>query len=79
MPESFFPQPSYHSAAVKPTEEQKAKLAEAKKAAGELQKEVREKVLRLLTPEQRKAVEEKMKKGQGEGKKGGERKKGAGK
>ncbi len=63
-------------AAVKLTEEQKAKLAAAKKAAGELQKQVREKIMALLTPEQKEAIKERMKKLRQEGKKRGEKKAG---
>jgi Spy/CpxP family protein refolding chaperone len=52
-------------AAAKFTPEQKAKLEEAKKATDALQKEVREKVMSILTPEQKeqlKKAREEMKK-----------------
>ena len=58
-------------AAVQLTDEQKAKMAEARKAMGPLQREVREKFMALLTPEQKEAIKEKMKKGRPEGKKRG--------
>jgi Spy/CpxP family protein refolding chaperone len=66
-------------AAVKLTEEQQAKLKEASKAARELQNQVRDKVMALLTPEQQEAIKakmkERMKKLREEGKKPGEGKK----
>ncbi len=68
-------------AAVQLTDEQKAKMAEVKKAMGPLQREIREKFMALLTPEQKEVIKEKMKKTRpegkkraGEGKKGGKKK-----
>jgi Spy/CpxP family protein refolding chaperone len=56
-------------AAVQLTDEQKAQMAEVKKAMGPLQREIREKFMALLTPEQKEAIKEKMKKARPEGKK----------
>ena len=56
-------------AAVQLTDEQKAKMAEVKKVMGPLQKEIREKFIALLTPEQKEVVKEKMKKARPEGRK----------
>ena len=42
--------------AMKLTDEQKAKMAEGRKAMGELTKEIREKVTKLLTPEQQEVL-----------------------
>lgn len=60
-------------AAVKLTEEQKAKMAEVRKAMGELQKEIRQKIVEMLTPEQREAVKAKLKKARAEAKKRGKK------
>lgn len=49
-------------AALKLTEEQQEKMAKLKVGQAEVQKKMREKIMAVLTPEQRKAVEEKMKK-----------------
>jgi len=57
--------------AMKLTDEQKSKMADARKAAEEITKEMREKVMSILTPEQKEKVEKRiaeMKK-RGEGKK----------
>jgi Spy/CpxP family protein refolding chaperone len=66
-------------AAVKLTDEQKTKMAAARKAAGELQRQVRDKVMALLTPEQKETIKAKMKerlkKLREEGKKRGEARK----
>ncbi|MHC4404518.1 MAG: Spy/CpxP family protein refolding chaperone [Planctomycetota bacterium] len=48
--------------ALKLTDEQKEKMAKARRAMADLQKKIREEVMAVLTPEQKKAVEEKMKK-----------------
>ena len=65
-------------AAVQLTDEQKAKMAEVRKAMGPLQREIREKFMALLTPEQQEVVKEKMKKARPERKKRpGEAEKGA--
>lgn len=63
--------------ALKLTPEQKEKMAKVDAKMAEVQKQIRAKVMEVLTPEQRKAVEEKMAKGKGKGK--GEGKKGGGK
>jgi Spy/CpxP family protein refolding chaperone len=63
--------------ALKLTEEQKEKMAKLKEKQAEVQKQVRDKVMEVLTPEQQKVVEEKMKKTRGAGAKGGKGKKAA--
>jgi Spy/CpxP family protein refolding chaperone len=45
-------------AAMNVTDEQKAKMADARKAIGALQKEVHEKVMSILTPEQKAQLEQ---------------------
>ena len=60
--------------AAKLTDEQKAETAAARKAMGEFQKQLRERVLGLLTPEQKETIKEKMKKSRGESRKRGEKK-----
>ncbi len=52
-------------AALKLTEEQQEKVAKVKAKQAEIQKKLRDKVMEILTPEQRKAVEEEMKKARG--------------
>jgi Spy/CpxP family protein refolding chaperone len=47
--------------AVKPTPEQETKLKEARKEIESVQKELREKVMAILTPEQKEKVEKKIK------------------
>jgi len=64
-------------AAVKLTEEQKVKFAAARKAAGELQRQVRDKIMVLLTPEQKEVIKERMKKQREERRKRGQKKKAA--
>jgi len=65
-------------AAVQLTDEQKAKLAEVRKAMGEVHKEIREQFKALLTPEQKEAIKERikerMKKAHGHHKKRAEKK-----
>ncbi len=63
--------------ALKLTPEQQEKMAKAKEKQAEVQKQIRDKVMEILTPEQRTAVEEKMKKSRGAGTKGGKGKKAA--
>ena len=58
-------------AALKLTEEQQAQMAKAKEKLAAIQKQIRDKVMEVLTPEQRKAVQEKMKKARGGGTKKG--------
>jgi Spy/CpxP family protein refolding chaperone len=53
-------------AALRLTEEQQAKMAKAKESLAAIQNQIREKVMEVLTPEQRKAIEEKMKKARGD-------------
>ena len=61
--------------AMKLTDEQQEKMAKLKVKQAEIQKQIREKVMAILTPEQRKAVEEKMKKAHGpRAKQGGDKK-----
>lgn len=52
-------------AALKLTEEQKVKLEQAEKVMGELRKQIRDKMMAVLTPEQQEAVKAKMKQGHG--------------
>jgi Spy/CpxP family protein refolding chaperone len=52
-------------AALKLTADQQAKMAKAKEKMAEVQKQVRDRVMGVLTPEQRQAVEAKMAKGRG--------------
>lgn len=59
-------------AALKLTEEQQEKMAKLKAEQAELQKKMRDKIMAVLTPEQRKAVQEKMKKARGPRAKQGE-------
>ena len=61
--------------ALKLTPEQQEKMAKAKEKQAEVQKQIRDKVMEILTPEQRTAVEEKMKKSRGAEAKGGKGKK----
>ena len=62
-------------ATLKLTDEQQEKMAKVKAKQAELQKQIREKVMAILTPEQREAVQAKMKKAHGpRGKQGGGKK-----
>lgn len=60
-------------AAIQLTDEQKAKMAEVRKKMTEVQKQIREKVMALLTPEQQEIVKENMKKARGGDKKEGKK------